>query len=107
LPDSTSIAVLFNWRTKEIGIVHFPRNEKLPFTEKYGSQTFKTMFKSISLTEQEQKLYPWILTKDIFYQSIKEADFDSFMILPRGFYAIDKNNVYTLSDVGNVDTMWR
>jgi hypothetical protein len=97
MPDNNSIAFLFNYTTKEIGIVHFPWNQKLPFTEKYGSQAFETMFKKISLTEQEQIRYP-LIDKEIFYQPIKEVDFDTFMILPGGFYAIDKNNIYTLSN---------
>jgi hypothetical protein len=96
-----------NYETKEIGIVHFPWSKKLPFTEKYGSLAFETTFKKISLTEREQRLYSLIDTKEIFYQPIKEADFDTFTILPGGFYAVDKNIIYTLSDFGNTDNIRR
>jgi hypothetical protein len=99
-PNNDSfISYFFDFDAKEIGIINFVLNDKLPETEAYTTPVFDEMFKQLVLSEQEQLWYPNISSQYIFYQPIKEADFDTFVILPGGIYAMDKNYVYSLSDI--------
>ena len=82
-PDSESfISYVFDFNAKEIGIINYALNDKLMETEKYNTPAFNKAFTRLVLTEKELLWYPSLASKNIFYQPIKEADFDTFVILP-------------------------
>jgi hypothetical protein len=61
IPSNNSfISYVFDFSSKEIGIINFILNKKLPETEKYGTPEFNTIFKKLSLNQQEQFWYPSI-----------------------------------------------
>ena len=99
-PDSESfISYVFDFNAKEIGIINYALNDKLMETEKYNTPAFNKAFTRLVLTEKELLWYPSLASKNIFYQPIKEADFDTFVILPWGMVAMDKNHIYALSNL--------
>ncbi len=94
--EKNNLIFIFNYTKKEIGIASLYLSKQLPTTKNFKKESFNKIFSEIKLTEKEKLQFPdW--TDVLYYQQIKWADFDSFMIYPWGYYAQDKNEIYTFS----------
>lgn len=89
------IIYVFDYQKKTVSLVDLYLNKKLPFTPFFWKENFNEIFDQIKLSTDEQKKYPNIPSV-LYAQKIKEADFDSFLIMPGGFFSKDKKNIYSI-----------
>lgn len=92
--------LIIDYDTRTIGLASIKASEEIKDLKYYTLDSFTDVFSNIVITEKDIKKYTWLPLWKLYYQPIKEADFDSFMIVDwsRWNYAIDKNHVYAIKE---------
>ncbi|MDR0651154.1 MAG: DKNYY domain-containing protein [Candidatus Peribacteria bacterium] len=89
---------MIDYDKKNIGLTTLQSSQKFANSKGKLPASVTNLFDKILITEEDIVKYPDLSTGTLYYQPIKEADFDTFMIIDgsRSNYAIDKNNVYAI-----------
>ncbi|GHV22091.1 hypothetical protein FACS189428_3580 [Clostridia bacterium] len=90
--------LVIDYDKKNIGLTTLQSSSIFANTKEELPENVINFFDKILITEEDIVKYPDLSTGSLYYQPIKEADFDTFMIIDgsRSNYAIDKNNVYAI-----------